>query len=241
MVETGGSSKVADDHQKRAEQLNYRRENPLSVRERIQFYIDSAEARLQITLRDIENEPDVEALDKQISALIKNLKNTFKESSKQDIRNDIRQILRKIEKQANAPGDLRAMFRQANTALKLFEVGDIDRALIAYDHMHVHREKCNLPVNKSNEQSEFAKYSRRPQLPTRAVLCALRAGKQSKSEVEYFFKNKNRLSDKWGNFDVKTVKDGFELTDTDRNFSERTLKTDRLSTKISETKKRYND
>ncbi len=56
MVETDGSSKAADDVQKWAEQHNYRHENPLSVRERIQFYIDSAEARLRIAVRDLENE-----------------------------------------------------------------------------------------------------------------------------------------------------------------------------------------
>jgi hypothetical protein len=226
MVESDDTSKDYAHDRALLEDMFKRLNNPQSVRERIQFYIDSAKARLQVAVRDSENEPDYEALFKQL--LIESDK-----SAK-------RKILRKI-KIVNAPGDLQAMIREANTALKLFEVGDIDRALIAYDHMHAHREKCNLPVNKSNEQSEFAKSSRRPQLPTRAILCAFRAGYQSKSDVENFLLNESSLSDEWGKFEIETVQVGFELTDPDRHFKVRTLKTARLSSQISEIKKRYND
>jgi hypothetical protein len=50
MLETSGSS----DHEilkEWADQHNYRRENPLSVQERIQFFIDSAQDRLRVALQ----------------------------------------------------------------------------------------------------------------------------------------------------------------------------------------------
>lgn len=145
-VKTDGTSERALlDHDRAllerwAERHNYRRENPLSVQERIQFYIDSAEARLQIAMRDLENEPDVETL-------VKQLKNESDKSAQ-------RKTLRKIEKLANAPGDLRAMIREAKTAFELFQAGDIERALIAYDHMHGHRAKYNLPLQEKASQGQ---------------------------------------------------------------------------------------
>jgi hypothetical protein len=129
MLETSGSS----DHEilkEWADQHNYRRENPLSVQERIQFFIDSAQDRLRVALQ---------------------------------------------QKDKKAQGEMRAMIWEAETALQHFGAGEIDRALIAYDNMHERRAKYNLPLQKRIEQSKIAQHSRRPQLPTRVVLCALGA------------------------------------------------------------------
>ena len=90
-------------------------------------------------------------------------------------------------------------------------------------------------------QTVFANKDRRVQLPKRAVMCAMDAGYQATSEVKNFLMNESCLTDGWGAFDIEPAKDAYILTDTKRNFTERTLQVTRIPTLISEIKQRYYD
>ena len=90
-------------------------------------------------------------------------------------------------------------------------------------------------------RAEIAAKNRRVQLPKRAVMCAMDDGYQTACEVENFLANESRLTDGWGDFDIKAEGNEFILTDIDRNFTERTLQVTRISTLISEIKERYYD
>ncbi len=116
------------------EQASHRRENPLSVSENINWYIDLANHRL-------ENEPDVEILESQLKALDNQLSIEHDESVR-------REIVDKMNTLVDLPGNLRSLIREAKTALEHFDAGDIDRGLLAYDQMHQYRVKCNLPFQK---------------------------------------------------------------------------------------------
>jgi hypothetical protein len=141
--------------------------------------------------------------------------------------------------------DLLALIGHCKSALAAIESKDINSLVYNFNWVHQFREKLNIPAFQAQgvniNQKEIARKDRRPQMPTRVVLYALNAGYKSKSEVENFLSNESRLTDGWGTIDIKAVKGGFELTDTDRNFTERTLKTSRIATQISETIKRYYD
>lgn len=98
-----------------------------------------------------------------------------------------------------------------------------------------------LAEGVSRWRREIAGKNRRVQLPKRAVMCAMDAGYQATSEVKNFLTNESRLTDGWGAFDIEAVNGAFILTDTDRNFAERTLQVTRIATLISEIKERYYD
>lgn len=201
---TGGTREPIDNAKiiQDFERHKYRHENPLSVRERIEWYINLAETRLEIALRKLENEPDVETLYNQQNALVKKLKNTFKESSKQEIRKEFHKIKRKIKKLVDAQVNPRAMVREAKAALKLFEANDIERALRAYDSMHEYRSKADLPLRESVEQSNKAKGPRnRGREPRRAMLkaiCEERDTFKFLDMVEYLGRFDNPLACKSG-------------------------------------------
>jgi len=182
-------------------EISYRRKNPMSERERIEWYINLAETKLEIALRKLENEPE-KILFKQQEALIKKRHNAFKKSSKREIEKDFDRIERKIEKLLGAPGDLRAMIREAKAALKLFEANDIERALRAYDLMHEYRARADLPLRESIKQSKKAKKPRNRGLgPRRAMLkeiCQERETFKLRDIAEYLGRFDHRLACKTG-------------------------------------------
>ena len=142
MVKTGGTSDP-DVWQEWADQVNYRRENPLPFSERTKFFIDLANRRLEI-VQDEQAQGD-----QPISEW---------ETSKRE------------EKYAQAQGDLRALIREGNKALEFFTANDVDRALDAYDRMHEYRDKCNLPLYESAAQSKRAQGKTGKYGPVRKIL-----------------------------------------------------------------------
>ena len=96
-------------------------------------------------------------------------------------------------------------------------------------------------LSVSRWRRDIAAKNRRVQLPKRAVMCAMDDGCQTPSEVENFLLNESNLTDGWGAFDIDAEIGAFILTDTVRNFTERTLQVTRISKLISEIKERYSD
>ena len=144
-----------------------------------------------------------------------------------------------------ADPELLAIIGHCKSALDAAEVKDVNRLVYNFNWALQISHKLNIPAYQAQGVSlwlaEIAAKNRRPQLPKRAVICAMDAGYQTACEVENFLLNESSLTDGWGAFDIKTVQGAFILTDTDRNFTERTLEITRISTLISEIKKRFSD
>jgi hypothetical protein len=137
--------------------------------------------------------------------------------------------------------DLLALIGHCKSALMAIEANDINNFAYNFHWALQLGQKVNITTFQAQGvsifQTEKAQKDRRPQLPKRAVLCALRAGCETKTEVENFLNNQNQLSDKWGHFEIESVDGDFHLTDIDRNFKDKTLKTARLASIISDLKK----
>ena len=124
MVENGDTSDFAHDRalvKRWAERIN----NPPSVQDHIQFFIDSAQSRLQVA---------------------------------------------RHEQDGKAEFEMRALIREAETALQHFEAGEINKAIIAYDHMHEHRAKYSLPLFESIAQQKRAQGKTGKFGPVRKIL-----------------------------------------------------------------------
>lgn len=133
-----------DQVERSLDQANQQQEKLLSFRGRINWFISSAKRWLE----SLENEPEIETFAQKVEAFGAQLKIEQDEAVRRNIAKKCRKAMRKMNTRINLEGDLRALIREGNKALELFEVNDIDRALRHYDRMHEYRARSNLPARE---------------------------------------------------------------------------------------------